>query len=118
MSTNIEGKIIFPHGLNGIYISSGAFIGKNCILFQQVTVGSNTIAESKGFGAPKLGDGVMVGAGAKVIGGVVVGDNVRIGANCVVTENVAPNATVVLPHFRVIVRDDTSINKFNPFIKI
>lgn len=51
VSENIN-KFIAPHGLSGIYISKGAKIGENCVIFHQVTIGSNTLKDSKGVGAP------------------------------------------------------------------
>lgn len=54
---------ILPHGLTGIFISHGAVIGKNCLILQNVTIGS-----SKG-NAPVIGDDVVIGAGATIVGG-------------------------------------------------
>lgn len=104
-----------PHGLAGIFISYGARIGKGCTIFHQVTIGSNTLGDSRGQGAPVIGDNVYIGAGAKIIGGVTVGDNARIGANCVVTFDVPANATVVLEAPRVIVHDQPRDNAFHPW---
>ena len=104
-----------PHGMSGIFVSKGAVIGKNCTVFQQVTIGSNAIEGSKSYGAPVIGDNVYIGAGAKIIGGVTVGDNVRIGANCVVTESVPADSTVVLQKPRVIVRPGGQSNVFRTF---
>ena len=95
LSARFEAPPVFPHGLNGIFVSGGARIGKHCIIFQQVTIGSNTLAGSKRFGSPHIGDGVYIGAGAKIIGAVSVGQGARIGANAVVTRDVAPFATVI-----------------------
>lgn len=78
-----------PHGLNGIIVSHNAKIGENCTIFHQVTIG-----EGRG-GAPVIGDNVMIGAGAKIIGGVHVGDNVKIGAGCVVMQDIPANTTVI-----------------------
>ncbi len=103
--TNFESCPVFPHSLYGVFISMGAKIGKNCIIFHQVTIGSNTLPGSRGYGAPTLGDNVFVGAGAKIIGGVKIGNNVRIGANCVVTSDVPDNCVVVLEKPRVIQKD-------------
>lgn len=113
--TKIDGRITFPHGLNGILISAGAEIGKNCTVFHQVTIGSNTAQGSKHIGSPKIGDNVYIGAGAKIIGGITIGNNVRIGANCVVTEDVEDNATVVLNKPRIIVHKETRDNSFKTF---
>ena len=101
-----------PHGLAGIFISHGASIGPGCTIFHQVTVGSNTLPDSRGRGAPAIGKNVYIGAGAKIIGGVTVGDNARIGANCVVTSDVPAGATVVLPAPRVILHDGPRDNNF------
>lgn len=113
--TKIDGRITFPHGLNGILISAGAQIGKNCTIFHQVTIGSNTAQGSKHIGFPKIGDNVYIGAGAKIIGGITIGNNVRIGANCVVTEDIEDNATVVLNKPRIIVHKEPRDNTFKSF---
>lgn len=62
-------------------------IGKNCTIFQCVTIGS-----IKGEGAPKIGDNVVISSGAKVIGRVTIGNNVMIGANAVVVHDLPDNA--------------------------
>lgn len=86
----------FPHGIYGIIISHNATIGRNCTIYHQVTIG-----EGPG-GAPFIGDNVLIGAGAKIIGGIRVGNNVKIGAGCVVVEDIPDNATVVMPKARII----------------
>ena len=89
-----------PHGLNGIIVSHNAKIGKNCRIFHQVTIG-----EGKG-GAPVIGDNVLIGAGAKVIGGIRIGNNVKIGAGCVVTKDVPDGATVVTGDVKIIIKEN------------
>ncbi len=101
LSTKIIGKIEFPHGVSGIFISSHATIGSG-VIFQQVTIGSVKDSRSKHPGGPIIGDNVLIGAGAKVIGGIHVGNNVKIGANCIVTEDIPDNCTVVMNHPRTI----------------
>lgn len=101
-----------PHGLCGIFISTDAKLGKDCVIFQQVTIGSNTLKDSKGFGSPTLGDNVYIGAGAKIIGGVKIGNNVRIGANCVVTMDIPDNTTVVVEKPRLIQKSEPQDNKW------
>lgn len=86
------GGIKMPH-LNGIIINDLARIGSGCTIFHQVTLGISGIPE-KG-GAPVIGDNVVVGAGAKIIGNVKVGSGVKIGANAVVTKNIPSGSTVV-----------------------
>jgi serine O-acetyltransferase len=100
--TEFEGGPHFPHGITGIFISSDAKIGKGAVIFHQVTIGSNNLPDSKGKGAPKIGDNVYIGAGAKIIGNVKIGDNVRIGANCVVFKDIPSNSVVVNQAPRVI----------------
>lgn len=80
-----------PHGINGIIVSHNAVIGSNCTIFHQVTIG-----EGRG-GAPTIGDNVLIGAGAKVIGGIHIGNNVKISAGCVVMQDVPDNTTVLAP---------------------
>ena len=79
-----------------MFISGDAQIGKACVIFQQVTIGSNRTPGSKHWGAPIIGDNCYIGAGAKIIGNVKIGDNCRIGANAVVTKDVPSNSTIVL----------------------
>jgi serine O-acetyltransferase len=86
-----EGFFI-DHGM-GVVIGETAVIGDNCHLYQGVTLGGTSTKRAKRH--PTLGDGVVVGAGAKVIGAVNIGAGSKIGAGSVVVTNVPPNATVV-----------------------
>lgn len=88
---------ILPHGLNGIIISYFATIGSNCVIRQQVTIAQNNNNESA-----IIGDNVVIGAGAKIIGKVVIGNNVIIGANAVVTHDIPDNCVAVGVPARVI----------------
>ena len=117
VSAAIPESTIFPHGLNGVYISQGAILGESCVVFHQVTIGSNSLKDSKGFGSPKLGNNVYIGAGAKIIGGIKIGNNVRIGANVVVTNDIPDNSTVVAVPARLILHDEERKNTFNPYQK-
>lgn len=87
-----------PHGLYGIMISHNAVIGAHCTIFHQVTIG-----EGKG-GAPVIGDNVLIGAGAKIIGNVRIGSNSKIGVNAVVVHDVPENSIVTAPEGVVVVR--------------
>lgn len=116
-TTQIDGRFVTPHGLNGILISAGSKIGSGCTIFHQVTIGSNTLSDSKYPGSPVIGNHVYIGAGAKIIGGIRVGDGARIGANCVVVEDVPAGATVVLQRPRVILHNDVRDNTFTPISK-
>jgi serine O-acetyltransferase len=85
----LGGGLLIPHP-NGIVIHPEAEIGPNCLLFQQVTLGTTARA-----GLPRLGGHVDVGAGARILGPVRIGDHARIGANAVVLDDVAAATTVV-----------------------
>lgn len=105
---------VFPHGPIGLFVSNAAHIGKNCVIFQQVTIGSNMIKGSKGQGAPVLEDNVYIGCGAKIIGNVHVGHNARIGANAVVVKDVPANSVTVLRNVETIVKDQVLDNAWIP----
>lgn len=89
-----------PHGLNGIVVSHNAKIGKNCTIFHQVTIG-----EGRG-GAPEIGDHVLIGAGAKIIGGIRIGDHAKIGAGCTVAVDIPEGATVVCEAPRILIKEE------------
>lgn len=86
-----EGFFI-DHGM-GVVIGETAEIGDNVALYQGVTLGGTSLMKTKRH--PTLGNNVVVGAGAKLIGAITIGDNVKIGAGSVVITSVPPNATVV-----------------------
>lgn len=67
--TFFAGKPIFPHGFQGIFISDQASIGKNTIILQQVTIGVASWRRVYPNPDPTIGDGVLLGAGAKILGG-------------------------------------------------
>ena len=85
-------RLVIDHG-TGIVIGETAELGDDCLLYQGVTLGGT--GKDVGKRHPTLGNNVMVGAGAKVLGPFRVGDNARIAANSVVLREVPPNATVV-----------------------
>jgi serine O-acetyltransferase len=111
-NSSFAGTPCFPHGIKSIFISGGASIGKNAVIFQQVTIGSNTLVGSKGFGAPEIGDNCYIGAGAKIVGKVKVGNNVRIGANAVVYKDVPDNSVVLSGEQRTISGREQMDNRF------
>jgi len=87
------------HGM-GVVIGETAEIGDYVTLFQGVTLGGT--GKERGKRHPTLGNHVVVGAGAKILGGITIGDNVKIGANSVVLRNVPANSTVIGVPARVI----------------
>lgn len=79
----------------GIVIGAGTRIGKNCILLQNVTVGTRYIDPNKYNNAfPEIGDNVTIGAGAVILGGVKLGNSCTIGANSVILADVLEGSTV------------------------
>lgn len=85
------GKGLRIHHFGGIILHPTARLGENCTLYHEVTIG-----DSGGTGkAGTIGNHVMIGAGAKIIGEVTIGDGCMIGANAVVTKNMAPGSTAL-----------------------
>lgn len=112
-NSSFAGKPCFPHGISGIFISEGAICGKDLVIFQQVTIGSNMLMSSSKKGAPTIGDRCYIGAGAKIIGKCCVQNNCRIGANAVVTQDIPENTTVVNQNqVRIITHSEQMDNRF------
>lgn len=103
--TVFEGRPRLPHGLHGIYISRYAHIGKECWIYQNVTIG-----EVKGK-APTIGSDCLIGAGAVLVGDIHIGNNVKIGAGAVVNQDVPDNATVVCQPCRVLLSQKGQENR-------
>lgn len=85
-------RLVIDHGM-GIVIGETTIIGDDCLLYQGVTLGGT--GKEKGKRHPTLGNNVLVGAGAKVLGPFKVGDNSRIAANAVVLNEIPDHATAV-----------------------
>jgi serine O-acetyltransferase len=98
-SAKIGTGFFIDHGM-GVVIGETAEIGDYVTLFQGVTLGGT--GKERGKRHPTLGNHVVVGAGAKILGGITIGDNVKIGANSVVLKNVPANSTVIGVPGRVI----------------
>ncbi len=94
--------LFIDHGM-GVVIGETAEIGENVTLLQGVTLGGTSLRREKRH--PTLGNNVVVGAGAKVIGAFTIGDNSRIGAGSVVVREVPPNSVVVGVPGRVTYKD-------------
>ena len=84
--------LVIDHGM-GVVIGETTVIGDNCLIYQNVTLGGT--GKDHGKRHPTLGNNVMVGAGAKVLGPFTVGDNAMIAAGAVVLSEVPPNSTAV-----------------------
>ena len=76
------------------------------MIFQHVTIASNTLPDSKRPGAPAIGDGAYIGAGAKIIGGITVGDHCRVGANAVVYQDMPPHSVAVCSPTQIIQKEN------------
>ncbi len=100
-----EGLFI-DHGM-GVVIGETSTIGNNVTLFQGITLGGT--GKERGKRHPTLGNNVVVGAGAKILGDVNIGDNVQIGANAVVIKDAPPNSTVVGVPGRIVRKEGKKI---------
>ncbi len=103
LGSRIDGGLLLPHP-NGIVIHPHARVGPNCLIFQQVTIGTGGSIE----GVPTLAGHVDVGAGARILGGVTIGAHARIGANAVVLCDVPAGATAVGIPARIVGRPDAT----------
>jgi serine O-acetyltransferase len=90
-AVKIGRRLFIDHGM-GVVIGETAEIGDDVTLYQQVTLGGTSLERGKRH--PTLEDGVIVGAGAKILGGFTVGKNARVGANAVVVSAVATGVSV------------------------
>lgn len=98
---SIGRRFFIDHG-EGVVIGETTIIGNDVLIYQQVTLGGT--GKESGKRHPTLGNNVIVGAGAKVLGNITIQDNVRIGAGSVVVEDVPENSTVVGVPGRVVHR--------------
>jgi len=85
-------RVFIDHGM-GVVIGETAELGDDCTLYHGVTLGGTTW--NKGKRHPTLGRGVVIGAGAKLLGPIVIGDGAKIGSNAVVVKDVPPGATAL-----------------------
>jgi serine acetyltransferase len=100
-SARVGRRVVFEHQ-SGIVVHGNAEIGDDCVIRQGVTIGNRRL--DRPFDAPRLGNGVSVGAGAKVLGAVRIGDGAKIGANAVVCDDVPEGAVAVGVPARVVRR--------------
>lgn len=104
----IGSDFFIDHG-GGVVIGETSKIGNNVTLYQGVVLGGTTDKPSKRH--PTLGDNIVVGSGAKLLGAIKIGDNVKIGANSVVIEDVPPNSVVVGIPGKIIAREGEKIER-------
>lgn len=99
--------VFIDHGM-GVVIGETAIVGNYSLIYQGVTLGGT--GKEHGKRHPTLGENVVVGAGAKVLGNINIGDNVRIGAGSVVLQNVPSDCTVVGIPGRIVYRSGVRVN--------
>ena len=95
-------RFFVDHGM-GVVIGETAIIGDDVLLYHQVTLGGTSLERTKRH--PTLGNGVLVGMGAKILGPITIGDYCKIGANAVVNKDIPANCTVVGIPGRIVRRD-------------
>ena len=95
-------RLFIDHGM-GIVIGETATIGDNCTIYHNVTLGGT--GKDKNKRHPDIGNNVIIGCGAKILGPIKIGDNVKIGANAVVLKDVEDNSTVVGIPGKVVIRN-------------
>lgn len=87
-------RLVIDHGI-GVVIGETAVIGDDCIIFHGVTLGGMRFDPIKRH--PTVGNKVLIGTGAKILGPITIGEGAKIGANAVVTKDVPPGAMAVAP---------------------
>ena len=105
-------RFFIDHGM-GVVIGETAEIGDDCTLYHGVTLGGTTW--KKGKRHPTLGNNVVIGAGAKILGPITLGDNVRVGSNSVVVKSVDNAKTVVGVPARVLKDSKTQTDHFESY---
>lgn len=100
--------LFIDHG-SGVVVGETAEIGDNCTIYQGATLGGT--GKDTGKRHPTLGNNVMVGSGAKILGPFKVGDNSKIAANAVVLNEIPPNSTAVGVPARVVLRDGVRVDQ-------
>lgn len=103
------GRRFFIDHAMGVIIGETTIIGDDCVLYQNVTLGGT--GKESGKRHPTLGNNVMVGVGAAVLGSITIGDNSKIGGGSVVVKDVPPNCTVVGVPGHIVVQDGVSTAK-------
>ena len=98
-------RFFIDHGM-GIVIGETAVIGDDVLMYHAVTLGGRTLAKVKRH--PTIGNNVVLGAGATVLGDIKIGDKALIGANAIVTKDVAPGSVVMGPAERHLAKTDES----------
>ena len=115
-------RFFIDHGMGNV-IGETAVIGDDVLMYHQVTLGGTTLQKVKRH--PTIGNNVLIGPGAKIVGPIIIGDHCKIGANAVVNKDIPAHCTVVGVPGRIVVREnervlndlavmDNIINKVDP----
>jgi len=105
-------RFFIDHGM-GVVIGETAEIGDDCMMYHGVTLGGTSWDKEKRH--PTLKDGVVIGAGAKILGPITLGHNVRVGSNSVVVRSVDDNDTVVGIPGRVVIKKASESDTFDSY---
>ena len=97
-------RLFIDHGM-GVVIGETAIIGDDCTIYHNATLGGT--GKDKNKRHPRIGNNVMIGTGAKVLGPIKIGNNVKIGAGSVVLNNIPDNVTVVGIPGKIIYKDNS-----------
>lgn len=103
------GKNMFIDHGHGVVIGETSEIGDNVLIYHGVTLGGNSL--NKGKRHPTVGNNVIIGAGAKILGPLQIGDSARVGANAVVTKNINANSTVMGIPAKEIIKNNLNLDK-------
>jgi serine O-acetyltransferase len=105
-------RFFIDHGM-GVVIGETAEIGDDCTLYHGVTLGGTSW--NKGKRHPTLGNGVVLGAGAKILGPITIGDGARVGSNAVVVKSVPPGATAIGIPARIVEKEAGDKSGFSAY---
>ena len=105
-------RFFIDHGM-GVVIGETSVIGDDCMIYHGVTLGGTSWDKEKRH--PTLMDGVIIGAGAKILGPITLGKNVRVGSNSVVVRSIDDNETVVGIPGRVVKKKNSEIDTFDSY---
>jgi len=94
-------RLFIDHGM-GVVIGETAVVGDDCVLYHGVTLGGTNTGQTKRH--PTLGDRVLVGAGAKLLGAITIGDDCSVGANAVVLDDAPAGSTLVGVPARIVAK--------------
>lgn len=104
-------RVFIDHG-KGVVIGETSEIGNDVVIYQGVTLGGTSTKKVKRH--PTLGNNIVVGCGAKILGKITIGDNCQIGANSVVIKDVPPNSTVVGIPARIVLHQGRKVHERDP----